>query len=163
MIDDVLKTKGNTDAKALHDRDMSVNRFTYLLLRKLNKELRHPSGNIELRKIPIMYSEVFLIEHLSDDVSRMGKSLANYKIKDERILKLIEDLKDMVEDLSLIYFKFNEEKARRVFNYKVEIRDRVNKILEETKNKKLINALYWIREVAETTPDLLESILSRTS
>ena len=57
--------------------------------------------------------------------------------------------------------KIPNHKARRVFDYKVEIRDRVNKITEETKNKKLINALYWIREVAETAPDLLESILSR--
>ncbi|NIO44128.1 MAG: hypothetical protein GTN36_01040 [Candidatus Aenigmarchaeota archaeon] len=163
MLEDVLKTKGNTDAGSMHDRDQTVNRFVYLLLRKLNKELRHPSGNINIETIPHRYSEVLLIEHISDDVARLGKSLANYKIKNEKILKLIEDLKDMIEMLSVNYFKYNEEKARKVFDYKIEIRARVNKISEETKNKRLINVLYWIREVAETAPDLLESILARTS
>jgi len=163
MIEDVLKTKGNTDENSMRDRDLTINRFSYLILRKLNKELRHPSGSVNIEVIPSMYSEVLLLELLADDVERLGKNLAGYKIKDERLMKLVEDLKNMIEMLSEVYFKFDREKAKRIFDYKFEIRDSVNKTIEETKNMKIVNALYWIREVAETAPVLLESILTRVS
>jgi phosphate uptake regulator len=159
-INQAVRTKQKA-GYSFHERDKSINRLCYAILRRLNKELLRPAGVVKPKEIAPLFSDVLMIEVLSDDIARMGESVNNLVKRSKGLEEVIDQTSAIIKNLNEVYFKFDFDRCEKLIDEKYKLREKCNELFSKSENKDEANAIYWIREVIETYPVFIESLIRR--
>jgi phosphate uptake regulator len=129
--------KGNKDEiKYIHVTDTNLDRFEDFCLRVLNKR-----GYLEQRKTPIVYSTIFLLEMLGDELKKLGLHLQeSKKISTKMIIELFSVQMEQIQRLYSLYYQFEKERLLEIYE-------------EDMKGTRLIEKYY--RKLSDDDKELL--------
>lgn len=121
--------KGKKDAvKYIHVTDTNLDRFEDFCLRVLNKK-----GYLDSRKTPVMYSTIFLLELIGDELKKIGLHLQERKKINQKLMIELFDVQ--MRQLNLFYetfYNFDKKKLVQIYD-----EDRKGTLLIEKHYKRL--------------------------
>ena len=105
--------KGKKDAvKYIHVTDTNLDRFEDFCLRVLNKK-----GYLDSRKTPVMYSIIFLLELVGDELKKIGLHLQEKKKINQKLMIELFDVQ--MRQLNLFYetfYNFEKKKLMQIYD-----------------------------------------------
>ena len=108
LSDDILKeleTGENKDAlKSVHLVDTNIDRFTDFCLRVLNKK-----GYINYRKTSTMYTILFLLELIGDDLKKIAIHIVDAKKMSPKMKELFQTAHQKIREFYTLFYNFNKE------------------------------------------------------
>ncbi len=121
--------KGKKDAvRYIHVTDTNLDRFEDFCLRVLNKK-----GYLDSRKTPVMYSTIFLLELIGDELKKIGLHLQERKKINQKLMIELFDVQ--MRQLNLFYetfYNFDKKKLVQIYD-----EDRKGTLLIEKHYKRL--------------------------
>lgn len=105
--------KGNKDAaKYIHVTDTNLDRFEDFCLRVLNKK-----GYSDPRKTPVMYSIIFLLELIGDELKKIGLHLQeNKKVSRKVMTELFEVQMNQLNVFYETFYNFDKKKLVQLYD-----------------------------------------------
>ncbi len=114
LSDEILKeisTGGNHDAlKGVHLVDTNIDRFTDFCLRVLNKK-----GYSNFRKTSTMYSIIFLLELVGDELKKISIHLIDTKKVTPKTEELFKTAHEKIREFYTLFYNFSNELCLKAY------------------------------------------------
>jgi hypothetical protein len=110
---DAIEKGDFSDLIGLHDIDINLDKFHDYCVRVLNK-----IGNQNGKKSSLLFSTLYILEMAGDEFKNIGIHLINDnnfgESKFENIKKMVVFMKEQIENYYDLFYKFDEEKVRKI-------------------------------------------------
>lgn len=151
-----LEKKNLQAVKGIHMIDTNIDRFEDYCLRVLNAK-----GYEDFRKLPVIYSIIFMLELIGDEYKRISKHiLRDGHVYGGASLKFFKKTNEQFAFFLDFFYSPNREKAIKIFEKNEELGSEVKKLLKAAGDdeKELLHHLkkitYFIISLTELTIDL---------
>jgi len=108
---DAIEKGDSSGLIGIHDIDINLDKFHDYCVRVLNKV-----GNQNGKKAHLLFSTLYLIEMAGDEFKNISIHLTNdfHESRFENIRKMIEYIKEQIGNYYDLFYKFDEEKVKRI-------------------------------------------------
>ena len=134
--ENVDKPNNNEALRTLCKRDATINKFCNFCRRILNKK-----GISRIKDAPMIYYMLEALENLGDEYKYFCRMLIDEKayIDNPKMMALIKDTNKILENFFYVYFKFNDDNARK---FQENARANIEKITQYHKSKNAQEIIY---------------------
>jgi phosphate uptake regulator len=154
QMEDAIE-KGDTQLKHVKAIDSNVNKFIFLIQRKLHKQ-----GYTEFEKTAIMMHLAIKLESISDQYRDLGLFITEKKLKlGKKAILLFERVNKYFVDYSNLFFKYNRDTAASMDTEFRKLKEELVGYLEGIKSSAEIRAIIYIANIAEYTAEMLRNQL----
>ena len=106
-----IKSKNSSLLEHIHDVDINVDKFHDYCIRILNK-----IGNKEKRKASLLFSTLYLLELMGDEFKNISHHIycSTKKLNFAKLEDLASSIKDQIDAFYDCFYKFDEEKIKKI-------------------------------------------------
>jgi|GEM_PF-2041365 len=150
------KEKNISVLESLSIIDLEVNRLCYFCLRQINKA-QH-IGTEQMQQSHILYSVIESLEHIGDNMTRLGTNLSRARKENLDITRLMQLLLDQFNSVYSYYYDSTTDKANLAHKLFKELNAEISEI---GKNKMSMHELKSVYDIKSASYELYYLIITR--
>jgi phosphate uptake regulator len=138
--------KNDAALEGLRIMDFEVNRSCYFCLRQINKE--QYIGTEQTQQSHILYSIIESLEHLGDDMVRLGAYLSGANKRHPDITKMMQLLLNQLDSVYSYYYDSTTDKANKAHGLFIELSASMNDIGKAKMSSRDLMSAHAIRSAS---------------